>query len=95
MSRESIYDRVINPGPQRSGKLFMTGIDLAEDTIARHIRKGELLNDQAWMEEAFYALRMEEVTKAMAELIDNPKSDVIYRLLEAQADAQCGLSAAV
>lgn len=75
-----------------SGKLFLSGVDLARDTEARHIRKADMLNNHAWMEEAFYALRMEEVTKAVAELIDNPKSDVIYRLIAAQADSVCGLS---
>ena len=40
-------------------------------------------------------LRFTDIPKIEIELIDNPKSDVIYRLLEAQADAQCGLSATV
>ncbi len=91
MSRESIHDRMMNLPSNPNDRMFMSADDHADLYACQHMRKGMLLNDPKWMEEAFYALRMEEVTKAIAELIDNPKSDAIYRLIEGQADVQCGI----
>jgi hypothetical protein len=95
MTRESIHDRMMNLPANHNDKLFMTADDHVDLHACRNMRKGQLLNDPKWMEEAFYAIRMDELTKAVAELIDNPKSDIIYRLLVRQANAQCGIRESV
>jgi len=89
MAHESFTDRLLNP--PTDGKLFLTANDLARDEAWRQSVKANLMQDQAWMEEAFYALRPDEIAKAVAEMIDDPKSDAIYRMLERQTNERVGL----
>lgn len=95
MTSEIMHDRLMNPRPPSDGKLFLTANDLARDEAWKMSVKANLLHDIEWLTEAFYSLRPDEIAKAVEEMIDNPKSDVIYRLMERRTDDRVGLLTSV
>lgn len=95
MSHETVNDRLMNPRPPSDGKVFLTANDLARDDAWKQSVKANLMHDMEWLTEAFYSLRPDEIAKAVEELIDDPKSDVIYRMLERRTDERVGLETSV